>query len=117
MLTRTRNEFPAKVKVAAFDRAEGCCETCGVTIRPGNGPEYDHIVPDAIGGGDDLGNCRVLCIPCHGVKTTKTDIPAIARVKRLKAKHIGAKAQPRNRLPGSKGSGWRKTFSSGWVKE
>jgi 5-methylcytosine-specific restriction endonuclease McrA len=115
MMGRRRNEFPAKVKVAAFERANRCCEECGVDIRPGNGPEYDHIVPDAIGGGNDLENCRVLCIPCHGKKTAKKDVPAIARTKRLAAKHIGAKPQPKRRLPGGKGSGWKRTFN-GWER-
>lgn len=49
-MTRTRSEFSAKVRVAAFERSEGRCESCGVTIRPGNGPEYDHCIPDALGG-------------------------------------------------------------------
>lgn len=102
-MTRARHEFPAKVKVAAFERAGGCCEECGVTIRPGNGPEYDHIVPDAIGGGNAIGNCRVLCKGCHAVKTAKADIPTIAKVKRVRAKHINAKPPSRRPLPGGKG--------------
>lgn len=103
-MTRHRTEFPPKVKTEAFARAGGCCEACGVTIRPGNGPEYDHIVPDALGGDATLSNCRVLCRNCHGAKTAKQDVPAIARVKRLHRKQIGAATKPRNQMPGGKDS-------------
>jgi len=106
-MTRARHEFPAKVKVAAFERAGGCCEGCGVEFRGKTRPEYDHIVADAIGGGNDLGNCRVLCGACHAVKSAKQDIPMIAKTKRVRAKHIGAKPASRRPLPGSKASGWR----------
>ena len=44
---RKRQEFSRKIKAEAFARAKGKCENCGVKIRPGNGPEYDHIIPDA----------------------------------------------------------------------
>ena len=99
-----RREFPAKVKVAAFERAGGCCEMCGVKIRPGNGPEYDHGVPAALGGSGELDNCIVACRTCHGLKTTTRDVPMIAKGKRVRAKHICAKDK-RNGF-----RGWR-TFS------
>ena len=85
-----RREFPPKVKVAAFERAKGRCECCRVVIRPGNGPEYDHRVPDAVGGEPTLENCEVLCRNCHGAKTATGDIPAIAKTKRIRRKHINA---------------------------
>jgi len=85
-----RREFPAKVKVVAFKRAEGCCESCGVKIRPGNGPHYDHRVPDAVGGEPTADNCQVLCRSCHGVKTYTQDVPAIAKTKRIRKRHINA---------------------------
>jgi 5-methylcytosine-specific restriction endonuclease McrA len=110
-MSRARNEFSAKTKVQAFDRAGGCCEECGVTIRPGNGPEFDHIVPDAIGGGNDLNNCRVLCRPCHGTKTAKHDIPAISKTKRIAAKHIGAKTPSRNPLPGGRNGRFKRKIN------
>lgn len=97
-MTRTRSEFSAKVRVAAFERSEGRCESCGVTIRPGNGPEYDHRVPDALGGPATLDNCDVLCRSCHGAKTAKGDVPQIAKAKRVQRKHISAD-RPRRAIP------------------
>lgn len=112
-MTRARTEFPARVRIEAFARAKGCCEGCGQTIRPGNGPEYDHIVPDALGGDAGLSNCRVLCRNCHGAKTARQDVPAIARTKRLHRKQIGAVTKTRNPLPGSKASRLKRKVGGG----
>lgn len=91
-----RREFPAKVKVAAFERAKGKCESCCVTIR--HSGHYDHRIPDGLGGEPTLENCQLLCRTCHGIKTTETDVPTIAKSKRTRARHIGAE----------KRKGWRK---------
>ncbi len=54
-----RKEFPKKVKLAAWQRSGGICECgCGVKIIAGDGPEYDHIIEDTIGGEPTLENCR-----------------------------------------------------------
>ena len=105
---RKRQEFSRKTKAEAFARAGGKCENCGVKIRPGNGPEYDHIIPDAVDGGNDLTNCKVLCVNCHGVKTNKSDKPAIAKTAAIRDKHIGAFVKSGRPLPGTKRSGWKK---------
>jgi NAD-dependent SIR2 family protein deacetylase len=39
-----RQEFPAKVKVAAFARAGKRCERCGFLLKPGN-VIYNHRHP------------------------------------------------------------------------
>jgi 5-methylcytosine-specific restriction enzyme A len=88
-----RREFPAKVKVAAFQRAGGRCESCTAPLFPGKFA-YDHIVPDALGGEPVLENCKVLCGACHGGKTAKQDVPAIAKADRQRARHLGAKPKP-----------------------
>jgi 5-methylcytosine-specific restriction endonuclease McrA len=84
----SRQEFSAKVKVAAFERAGGRCENCRNIIR--YGAQYDHRVPDAVGGEPTIDNCQVLCKTCHGAKTAKQDIPAIAKTKRIRNKRINA---------------------------
>lgn len=89
-MSRDRREFTAKVMVAAFERCKGRCESCGVRLSAGR-INYDHVIPDAMGGQPLLENCAVLCAACHGVKTRTLDVPAIAKVKRIRAKHIGAK--------------------------
>ncbi len=84
-----RREFPAKVKVAAFERAGGRCEDCTAIIR--HGAHYDHRVPDALNGQPTLENCRLLCRTCHALKTNTEDIPKIAKSKRTRAKHVNAR--------------------------
>jgi 5-methylcytosine-specific restriction protein A len=105
-LSPTRREFPAKVKVAAFERAKGQCEGCTARLYPGR-YHYDHRIPDALGGEPTLDNCEVLCLACHGRKTAGTDQPAIAKVRHVRAKHLGAYRSARP-MDGSKASRWRK---------
>lgn len=85
-----RQEFPAKVKVAAFERAKDRCEKCTARLVVGKF-HYDHIIADALGGEPTVENCEVLCTACHGTKTQRQDVPAIAKVKRIRAKHLGIK--------------------------
>lgn len=97
-----RTEFHPKVMIAAWDRADGRCELCqsGVTLLPGD-IFYDHIIPDALGGEATLENCQVLCRSHHNEKTHKTDVPRIAKAKRVQRRHVGIK-KPRTI------TGWRK---------
>jgi 5-methylcytosine-specific restriction protein A len=112
-----RREFPAKVKVAAFERSKGLCEKCGARLAPGN-VEYDHGLANWLGGEPTLENCVVLCRNCHrgpGQKTAQ-DIKVIARAKRLKQGHIGAKPPSRNPLPGGRASGLKRKVGGSVVR-
>lgn len=88
-----RQEFPTKVKVAAFERANGRCEKCGSILMPGKF-RYDHIIPDYMGGKPVLDNCQAICVACDKPKTAK-DQGAIAKVKRLITKRAGIKKPSR----------------------
>jgi 5-methylcytosine-specific restriction endonuclease McrA len=71
------------------------------TARIVGTPEYDHVVPAAIGGSATLENCAVVCRGCHRLKTTVRDVPEIARSRRSHEKRIGARpASPVLRLEG-----------------
>lgn len=94
----TRREFPDKVKAEAFERAAGRCEKCTAKLFVGK-IHYDHRIPDAMGGEPTLENCDVLCTPCHGAKTHRRDVPAIAKVKRIRRAHIGIKKPSGFRKP------------------
>lgn len=104
-----RREFPTKVRVAAFQRSGGLCETCSGRLYVGK-ITYDHILPDWLGGEPTLANCQVLCSACDKVKT-RADVGRIAKTKRVEARHTGAKAPSRNPLPGSRRSPWRKKIN------
>jgi 5-methylcytosine-specific restriction protein A len=101
-----RREFPAKVKVAAFERAQGHCEGCTARLYPGR-YHYDHRIPDALGGEPALENCTVLCLACHGQKTAGADQPAIAKVKRVRRNHLGARKPSAFRRPPGVRYDWR----------
>jgi len=89
-----RREFTKQVKLAAWRRSGGRCETCTSKLFPGN-THFDHLIPDGLGGEPTLDNCRAVCRSCHGVKTAKEDVPAIAKAKRRELSRIGVK-KPRS---------------------
>lgn len=84
-----RREFPAKVKVAAFERAKGNCEVCGARLTVGKF-RYDHKLPDALGGEPTLENCVVQCLACDKPKTAD-DVRRIRKADRQRRNHIGVK--------------------------
>lgn len=96
----TRREFPASVKVAAFERCKGRCEgECGGTrLYPGKF-RYNHRIPDAQGGEPTLENCECLCLACDRKVTYEVDIPTIAKTKRIRARHLGAREPGRGKRP------------------
>ncbi len=98
----SRAEFAKKTKLEAWDRADGKCEGegCGLPLK-GKRIEYDHRIPCALGGGNTLENCVVLCKPCHDGKTFGRDIPVIAKVARIRKREAGIKKKSSFR-------GWRK---------
>lgn len=85
-----RREFSKQVRRDAFFRAGGKCEGCPAKLSVGKF-HYDHDIPDGLGGEPTLDNCRVLCVACHGVKTRKLDVPAIAKTKRISDRAKGIK--------------------------
>jgi 5-methylcytosine-specific restriction protein A len=95
-----RREFSAKVKLAAFERANKHCERCAALLIAGKF-RYNHRIPDALGGEPTLENCECLCLACDGIQTYKTDIPAIAKSKRIRRRNAGVK-KPRTI------TGWRR---------
>ena len=96
-----RQEFSTKVRLAAYDRAAGHCEGCTAPLRPGK-YAYDHRIPAGLDGPPTLENCQVLCDACHSPKTRHEDVPTIAKSKRVRAKHAGAK------MHGGGFRGWRR---------
>lgn len=106
----SRREFHPKVMIAAWDRADGCCEECntGIKLLPGD-IFYDHRIPDAMGGEPTLDNCQVLCRSHHDAKTFKEDVPRIAKTKRLKRRAAGIKKP--SRFPGARNSRFKKKIS------
>ncbi len=103
-------------KAAVFQAHGGICHLCGEKID-GTRERWDleHIIAIARGGADDESNVAPAHVDCHKPKTAE-DRRLMAKEARVKAKHIGAKPQPKRRLPGGKGSGWRAKVGGGWER-
>lgn len=105
-----RKEFSKKTRLLAFQRASGRCECgCGTKLTPGE-VQYDHELPAALGGSNDLSNCVVLRTKCHRQKTSEHDVPQISKSARVAEKRMGIR---------TKRGGFRKAphgFNT-WTKE
>jgi 5-methylcytosine-specific restriction enzyme A len=93
-----RIRLSTRQRVALFERAHGLCHICGQAIQVGQRWQVSHPVPLALGGEDVDANRAPAHNKCHAWQTRVTDLPAIARARRIYARHIGA-YEPRRRLP------------------
>ena len=66
-LSRERHPRYDVFKPLLFGRQEGQCNGNKFEILYSEST-VDHIIPQAAGGGDELGNLQVLCAPCNGLK-------------------------------------------------
>lgn len=104
----TRRRISTTERVAIFTAAGGLCHICGDRIGLTDRWDVEHVIPLAMGGDEAKGsaNLQPAHESCHKGKTPG-DVTAIAKAKRVHAKHIGA-SLPRAILPGSKASGWKR---------
>lgn len=84
----SRSEFPADVRRAAWKRCKGQCEKCTAKLFVGKF-QYDHRIPDGLGGLPTLENCQVLCTNCHHEKTVAEDRPVMQKADNVASKHFG----------------------------
>jgi len=117
----TRREFSKAVLRAALARADGRCEgvltdgsRCPCALQVGRF-HYDHIVPAALTEDASMENCQVLCRPCHAAKTV-VDIGVIARVRRLRDRHMGVADPHRRPLPGGRASPYKRLIGGRVVR-
>jgi len=111
-----RQAFSTTFRLSFFLDRKGACQTCNMTIQAGKPWDIDHILPLALGGTNEPNNLQILCRPCHSAKTTQSDIPRIAKTKRLKAKHLGARSSAHRPIPGSKSSPWKRKMDGSVVR-
>lgn len=112
-MTRRRfSETALEKRLAEFS---DCCAECGIKTGKAAGLEWDHIIPLAMHGRDELDNLQPLCRGCHKAKTAG-DKGDIAKARRMDRRGKGINRQAKRLIPGSKGSGWRMTFN-GPVRE
>lgn len=94
----SRTEFTRKTKQAALTRSDHKCEASGPRygLEEGQrcncslslGVQFDHDVPDQLGGDNSLDNCRAICVQCHKIKT-RGDVQQIRKSDRQRDKASG----------------------------
>ena len=116
-----RVEFSREVKRAALRRSRGTCEAKGATYgfprgvrcnaNLAYGVEYDHFPIRAVDGGSaELENCAAVCVKCHRWKTSRIDVPQIAKSKRLFNRQWNI-IDHHNPMPGSSRSALKRSLN------
>lgn len=93
-----RAEFSRATRQDALKRSGLRCEASGIrygleadqrcNCHLSLGVQFDHDVPDQLGGDNSLENCRAVCVACHRIKT-RGDIKQIRKSDRQRDKHNG----------------------------
>ena len=110
-----RVRITAKMRADIFGRHNGVCHICELKVLAGQDWDVSHEIPLEMGGKDDDTNWYVAHRKCHREHTAKTDMPRIAKTKRMHQKHIGAK-KTRFPLPFGKNSQWKKKMDGTVVR-
>lgn len=89
------------------DQEHPICNLCGAPVTPGQAWDESHIgAPKALGG-NTVGIAHRKCNRDHGAKVV---VPMVAKVKRIRRNHIGAKEHGRGWLCG-RNSKWKRKIS------
>jgi len=110
-----RPTFSTTFRLSLFLDRSGTCARCTQRIHAGQAWDIDHVIPLALGGNNEPENLQILCRSCHQAKTHLSDIPRIAKTKRQKAKHLGARSHSRRPIPGSRSSPWKRKMDGSVV--
>ena len=111
-----RQFFSTSFRLNLFLKRKGSCGSCYQKIDAVKAWDIDHIIPLALGGTNEAKNLQILCKPCHNSKTYQVDIPSIAKTKRLKARHLGARSPSTRPIPGSRRSPWKRKLDGSVVR-
>jgi 5-methylcytosine-specific restriction endonuclease McrA len=94
----SRTEFSRATRQEALKRSGLKCEASGPRygLKEGQrcncslslGVQFDHDVPDQLGGDNSLDNCRAVCVQCHKLKT-RNDVRQIRKSDRQRDKNNG----------------------------
>ena len=84
---RQRPRYSAAERERVFDAFKGICVLCEQPIASGQDWQIVHIAVPHVHGGDNVGPGHRRC---HAVETATVTLPLIAKVKRVRRRHIGA---------------------------
>lgn len=89
-MARRKKRTPLQA-MALFEQHGGICHICGQKIDgTREGWDLEHVIALEISGDDSDENLRPAHKACHAEKT-RDDKGRIAKAKRVRAKHLGAK--------------------------
>ena len=94
----TRRRISTRDRAKILDRDSGVCHMCGLKIDAGQAWEASHRIPLACGGADDMSNLSPAHKRCHRAHTATVDAPWIAKTRRQRQAHNGAKV-PSGKIP------------------
>lgn len=96
----SRKYLSKKDKLELIIKQDGLCPKCSERLGPLTHVDFDHIIPLALGGTQDLSNWQALHKECHKQKT-KQDVSRISRAKRLAKKRLG-EVKVKKKIPSKK---------------
>ncbi|CAB4145829.1 HNHc domain containing protein [uncultured Caudovirales phage] len=111
-----RKRISTKLRVQIFEKEKGICHLCSMKVMVSQEWDVSHEIPLGVGGADEMHNFKVAHRKCHRHHTSTVDIPIIAKIKRIRAKHIGAKTKSRSPMPMGKQSKWKRKMDGTVVK-
>lgn len=110
-----RRRLSTRDRTALEQREGRICHLCNGQIGATEAWDVSHEIPLAQGGDDAESNWRMAHRKCHRDHTAAVDLPAIAKTKRIRARHFGAKAPSRRPLPGGRNDKVRKKINGAVV--
>ena len=114
--TRAARRMSETRAARIFTAHGGVCHICGQKIDGGREAwEVEHVIALEISGDDSDGNLAPAHVGCHRGKT-RDDAAAIAKCKRQERRTMGIKRTVKAKIPGSRGTKWKRTFNHGTVR-
>lgn len=102
-----RPTLSAKERTRLFLLHGGVCHLCTRRIAPGEEWQVEHPQARALGGADVDDNMKPAHVDCHKPKTAR-DVAMMAKINRVRAKHLGVKTRRSRPVPGSRNSPFKK---------
>ena len=106
--------IPPRVRLRVFEAHDGVCALTGQKIMAGDKWDCDHKVALINGGEHRESNLQPALQLAHRKKTAD-DVKLKAKADRVRKKHLGI-TEPKSKLPGSKGSKWKRKINGKTVE-
>lgn len=110
-----RKKFSPKQRLEIFLAHNGICVLCDNKIQQNVRWIVEHILPLWLGGSNEPDNLGPAHLQCAKDKTSREAFER-AKGKRIRAKQDGTRPRKIRLIPGSKQSGWKRTFDGRTIR-